>query len=214
MDADRFIGLWQRSLESASAADAEAVFALLANNYSDPMRYYHDGQHIDDCLGWLDLYRDQVEDADAIELAIWFHDACYGPEPAGHEQRGIDLLRQLSGTKMEPQRLDKICAMIGLTDHQQATQDPEQALMLDIDLASFCRPWKEYIHDTARCRAEQKQLQAVDYCSCQLGFLRQLLERQQIYYHPSFRAKHEADARLNIRRLIALLEARTDRLTA
>ena len=113
---------------------------------------------------------------------------------------------------MESKRLDKICAIIGLTDHQQATQDLEQALMLDIDLSSFCRPWHRYLRDTARCRAEQKKLRSIEYCACQLAFLRQLAEREQIYYHPQFRAAHEVDARRNIDRLIALLEARSARL--
>ncbi len=212
MDGDRFSALWQRNLSSVSSADSAAVFSLLSKNYQDPVRYYHDAQHINDCLEWLDRYRDQVEDPDAVELAIWFHDACYSPDPAGHEQRGIDLLRRLAAAKMEPQRLDKVCAIIGLTDHQQPTHDLEQALMLDIDLSSFCRPWRHYLRDTARCRAEQKKLKSIEYCACQLGFLRQLAGREQIYYHPQFRAAHEADARRNIARLIALFEARAARL--
>ncbi len=211
MDPSRFCQLWCRNLYSVANADAESVYQLLATNYSDPLRCYHDGQHIQDCLAWLDLYRDQVADPDAVELAIWFHDACYSPDPVGHEQRGADLFRQRAASGMAAERLDKISRMIQLTTHQQSTQDWEQALMLDIDLASFARCWPAYLRDTARCRIERKQLPDSEYCACQLDFLRQLLGREQIYYHPQFRLDHEQSARRNISRLIDLLQARADR---
>ena len=222
MDRNRFCQLWLRN-QNQSDADvvnqtatkaATAVFELLLTNYSDPQRFYHDVQHIDDCLEWLDRYADQVEDPDAVELAIWFHDACYSPDPKGHEQRGVELLHQLAGDNMPSQWLEKVATMIGLTTHQLPTEDLEQALVLDIDLASFSRPWNDYLSDTARCRAEQKQLKGSEYCACQLDFLRQLIGRPQIYYHPQFRANHEADARANISRLIELLEARSERWVA
>lgn len=218
MDSNRFCQLWLRNQNNPDAEGAKQVasdvFDLLLTNYSDPQRYYHDVQHIDDCLEWLDRYSDQVADPDAVELAIWFHDACYSPDPKGHELRGVALLRQLAGDCMPLPWLDKIAAMIGLTDHQSSTDDLEQALVLDIDLASFCRPWNDYLSDTARCRAEQKQLKGSEYCSCQLDFLRQLIGRPQIYFHPQFHANHEADARANIIRLIELLEARAERWVA
>ena len=212
MDANRFVQLWMRNLNPEAEADGEAVFDLLAANYSEPQRRYHDSAHIEQCLEWLDQYQQRVDDPDAVELAIWFHDACYGPDPQGHEQRGADLFRRLTDGKMAPQRIDKICAMIVLTTHQAATDDLEQALVLDIDLASFCRPWSDYLRDTALCRAERVGECEQDYCGGQLAFLRQLLAREQIYYHPDFRADHEADARRNISRLIELLEARSERL--
>ena len=99
--------------------------------------------------------------------------------------------------------------MIELTTHQCDTDDLDQALMLDIDLASFCRPWSAYLRDTARCRAEIRQRPDQEYCSCQLDFLRQLIQRPQIYLHPQFRADHEQDARHNISALIELLEKRS-----
>ena len=212
VDRNRFCQLWMRNLKADVSSDAEPVFDLLAANYADPQRCYHDAEHIADCLKWLDRYRDRVNDPDAVELAVWFHDACYSPDPLGHEQRGADLLRRLASDKMPPERLERICRMILLTDHQQATDDPEAALMIDIDLASFCRPWPDYLRDTARCRAEKRQLPDGDYCACQLDFLYQLLSRERIYHHPDFRQVHEAEARANISRLIELLEARQQRL--
>ncbi|MEH6822986.1 MAG: hypothetical protein V7629_03635 [Motiliproteus sp.] len=208
MDKKRFCQLWMRNLSTGVVVDAESVYELLVTSYSQPQRRYHDSHHIEDCLAWLDLYRDQIADPDAAELALWFHDACYSVDPKGHEQRGAELLRQLLHTKMDAARLDKICSLILQTTHQQPPLDSEHALVLDIDLASFARPWAAYLRDTALCRAEMGPLADSDYCACQLGFLRKLISREQIYYHPHFRAEHEAEARSNISRLITLLENR------
>ncbi|MFT6913720.1 MAG: putative metal-dependent HD superfamily phosphohydrolase [Motiliproteus sp.] len=215
MDRQRFCRLWIRNRTPGAQAgrntDAESVYALIDGRYTQASRYYHDGQHIVDCLRWFDRYSDQIEDPDAVELAVWFHDACFSPDPQGHEQRATELLRQLAQGSIESQRLDAICNMILLTTHQQCPDNAEQALMLDIDLASFARPWPLYLRDTARCRAEMPPSLYQDYGACQLGFLRKLLGREQIYYHPLFRANHEADARANITRLIGLLDARSAR---
>lgn len=208
MDRNRFCQLWMRNLNAGVVADAEPVYELLVTSYNQPQRRYHDSQHIDDCLAWLDLYRDQIADPDAAELALWFHDACYSVDPVGHEQRGAELLRQLLHAKMDAARLDRICSLILQTTHQQPPLDSDHAMVLDIDLASFARPWAAYLRDTARCRAEMGPLADSDYCACQLGFLRKLSSREQIYYHPHFRAEHEDEARSNISRLIELLETR------
>lgn len=206
MDRERFVKLWARNLNPQSAA---SVYDLLTTSYAHSLRHYHDGQHIVDCLRWLDLYRDQLEDPDAVELAIWFHDACYSPDPVGHEARAALLFRQLAGGSLDSERLEHICSMILQTTHQQPPDDSEQALMLDIDLGSFARPWPAYLRDTARCRAEMRQLDDSNYCYGQMRFLKKLLDREQIFYHARFRADHETDARNNVTRLLRLLEKRS-----
>ncbi|WP_421870055.1 hypothetical protein [Motiliproteus sp.] len=210
MDACRFSQLWMRNLNPDQESDGEVVFDRLKANYSEPCRRYHDGSHIEQCLLWLDRYRHTIDDPDAIELAIWFHDACYGPDPKGHEERGALLLRELAQGRMAPERLEKICTMIALTTHQTPVEDPEQALMLDIDLASFARPWAEYLRDTVRCHEERQLINPVCDYRAQLEFLRELIRRPQLYHHAQFRADHEPAARQNIIQLIELLEARPE----
>lgn len=208
MDRQRFCQLWIRNLDPGVSDDSSAVFELLAANYSHPKRNYHDGRHIEGCLEWFDRYRDLAADPDALELALWFHDVSYSGNPAGHEQRGAALVRQLLTARMDAARLDSICSMILQTDHRQPPEDAEHALVVDIDLASFARPWATYLRDTARCRAEMRSLAKSDYCACQLNFLRCLHSRDAVYHHPRFRADNEQAAQSNITRLIELLEAR------
>jgi len=214
MNAERFNQLWTRNVgASGSAKPAAEVFAYLDKQYSDPRRCYHDASHIDQCLGWLDRYADTVDDPDAVELAIWFHDASYLPHPQGHEERSARLFDLMAGDGISSARKEKIIRMIGFTTHTREPETEEEALLVDIDLASFCRPWHQYLVDTARCRAERKRIDNMDFCTGQIGFLKGLAARPHFYFSPPFRSHHEQEARYNIARILELLEKRCERLS-
>ncbi len=208
MDSSRFISLWQRNISESAGWDAVRVFEKLDSLYAEAPRRYHNGDHILLCLELFDRYSCSASDPDAIELAIWFHDACYGPEPVGHESRSATLFRQLSAGGLSEERQNRICQLIMDTTHQQPPANKDGALLVDIDLGSFCRPWHPYLKDTARCRAERKHLEDIEFCHCQINFLSSLLERTSIYYSDVFRLNHENQARENIEKLIELLTVR------
>ncbi|SEG81167.1 HD domain-containing protein [Marinobacterium lutimaris] len=213
MNADRFKQLWTRNVTaSSSSGDAEWVCAYLEKQYRHAERYYHDFSHIDECLKWLDLYADTVEDADAVELSIWFHDACYLPTPIGHEERSAQLFARMVGEGMAAERREKIVRMIGYTTHTTPPQSAEEALMVDIDMASFARPWHQYLVDTVHCRLERHWLTDLEFCESQIGFLQRMLERPSFYYSEAFQQHHEQDARNNMLRMIDLLQKRRVRL--
>lgn len=208
MDVQRFYALWERNLMPGARWDAHTAFEHLECAYAEKGRYYHNATHIEEMLAWLDRYRDQAEDLDAVELAVWFHDACYGPEPKGHESRSAKLFRTLTEGGLAGDRQQRICDLIMATTHVQPPETVDQALLVDIDLSSFARDWHPFLKDTALCRAEKRQMPDEEFCCCQLDFLRMLLQRPRLYYSPVFRQHHEADARANIARLIDLLEKR------
>jgi len=211
MDLLRFLQLWRRNVGD-QGEDGESVFTLLRDLYGESHRRYHNGAHIAQCLLWLDRYADQVTDPDAVELALWFHDACYSPDPRGHEARGAKLFRQLAQGGMDSDRQNKICDMILYTTHCGHPRSDEEALLVDIDLASFARPWHQYVIDTAACRAERRQVDDVSFCLGQIAFLQAMLARPRFYFSTPFYTYHEASARVNMTRMVALLQRREQRL--
>ncbi|GGB95138.1 hypothetical protein GCM10011352_21540 [Marinobacterium zhoushanense] len=215
MSAERFEKLWARNVApDGNAWSAAEAYAYLEKQYSQPSRSYHDQTHIDQCLGWLDRYAETVDDPDAVELAIWFHDACYLPSPQGHEERSARLFNLMVADGMSSAGKEKIIKMIGYTTHSGAPQTSEEALLVDIDLASFCRPWHQFLIDTVKCRCEKKDIDDLEFCERQICFLNGLAARPHIYFSPPFRKYHEAEARENIARILELLEQRKERLAA
>jgi len=63
--------------------------------YQEPIRHYHNLDHIRHCLGEFDLFRNLSRDPDALETAIWFHDAVYDPTRDDNEARSADLARKV-----------------------------------------------------------------------------------------------------------------------
>lgn len=210
MNKQRFIHLWNRVASAVDEAQAEAVFDRLQRLYRDDFRVYHNEEHIEFCLKWLDQYRAETESADAIELAIWFHDACYSQESSGHEQRSADLFRSLAAEVMDDDLIEKVVRFILATTHQGEPESLDAKLLVDIDMASFSEEWSDYLRDTSRCRAEKPHRSNDEFYKDQLIFLRHLLSRPTLYYSQTFLENHERRAQSNITRLTAVLAERYD----
>ena len=61
--------------QAQPAGSYERITAM----YAEPHRHYHNRQHIADCLTEFDHVREVAVEPDAVEFAIWFHDALYDP---------------------------------------------------------------------------------------------------------------------------------------
>src|SRR4051794_10155353 len=63
------------------------VYEQLISAYTDKSRHYHSLDHIIECLREFDNVRDQADDPDAVETAIWFHDAVYDGQRHDNEEK-------------------------------------------------------------------------------------------------------------------------------
>ena len=91
----RWTALWQRL---GAQGDANAVYDNLIARYSEPHRAYHTLEHIGHCLDEFEQVRHLATNPDAVELALWYHDAIYDTKAQG--QRGTERgTRVRSGEK-------------------------------------------------------------------------------------------------------------------
>ena len=65
---------------------SEDVRSQLARIYSGPDRHYHDLRHIQGMLALAEEHAREITDGEAVEVAIWFHDAVYDTRKADNEQ--------------------------------------------------------------------------------------------------------------------------------
>lgn len=200
----RFAGLLQRlGLESSF----EEVYALLVEGYSQPWRHYHALNHIRACLDRLDEVRDSLGDPDAVELALWFHDAVYQPTAADNELRSALLFDKVLGVSMPTPRADRIHAMIMATVHPSTPEDNDGRFLVDIDLSSFALPREEFLRDTVLLRKESARLTDAQFQHGMLTFFKKMLARPTIYLTDYFRAECEEQARTNLSDKVRELEA-------
>ena len=204
MGKERFVNLWLRC--GGDAIVAEERFDQLVQLYGEPQRHYHTFDHITHCLAKMDEVVEQVKCPEALELAIWYHDAIYQISAKDNEQRSKDLFIAHSSEVLDDNLRQQVYALIMVTVHPSVPSNPDQCLMVDIDLASFCLPWREFLRDSNRVRKELAHLSDVDFNAGQIHFLRILAGREWFYNSPHYRQHHEQAAHDNINHLLLLLQ--------
>ncbi|MGB5255321.1 MAG: hypothetical protein WBN68_21635 [Sedimenticolaceae bacterium] len=197
----RFLDLWQRCLLPGVSSDPKAIWDRVAQHYAEPHRHYHDQQHLAHCLDQIDLASGHIDDADQVEMAIWFHDIINVPQAKDNEQRSAELFRSLADSLFDPAFIAAVVDLILVTTHREQPGDADHQFICDIDLASFGCPWECFIRDSDAVKAEFPGPEE-DYFRGQAAFLKALLARPRIFMTDFFNARYEQQARDNIQLLL------------
>ncbi len=206
LQAEQFEALWRRCAPAATAASAADVHADLRRRLGGPDRRFHDLRHIEDCLRRFAEVAPLLEDPDAVELALWFHDAVYVPSDPDNERNSVRLyLAQSTGAAPAFRR--RVCGLILATRHRGKSYGNDRRFIEDIDLAGFAAPWEEFMRHGGLLREEFSAQTDAQYLSGQVRFLEGLRQRPWFFSTGYFRDRHEAKAQSNLARLLAQLAA-------
>ncbi len=208
MDQQRFEKLWARCAiqGDAAAATASACFTEIDSHYHEPHRHYHRPEHIAHCLRQFDAARSGMEQPDAVELALWYHDAVYHCGADDNESKSAEFFIAHAGSQFTAPVLETVYDLILATSHDQkrpATLD--QGFVVDIDLSSFGLPWEHFLSDSKAVRAESSHLSDAEFYPGQSRFFEMLLDREHFCFTEFFRQRHEHQARENLQRYLSQL---------
>lgn len=207
-DLESFRALWQRCLKKG-VKDTSSVdlHRRLVMAYAEPHRAYHTLTHIQGCFDIFHPVQQQVDNADALALAIWFHDAIYDIDADDNEQRSADWFLQET-ENLFPENLRKqVNRHIMATMHcGKDIADLDSQIMIDIDLFSFAKPWTEFMIDSENVRAEKSDIPDHEFYPRQCGFQQILLNRPRFFQSDYFYRYFEDQARQNLSRFIAMIE--------
>lgn len=203
MDKQRFISLWNRCQTGDGAGcDADDVYKEVQDYYSEPGRHYHTPKHIEHCLAQFDLASGQLKNADAVEIAIWFHDLIFEADADDNELQSARRFLELANDSMEAKFKTSVYDLIMATAPPRLPKTTDQKFMLDIDLSSFGLPWKDMLRDSIAVRQESPQLSDAEFFPGQRAFLESLVKREHFYFTEFFRSRIEETARRNINRYL------------
>jgi predicted metal-dependent HD superfamily phosphohydrolase len=205
-----FVALWLK-VGSNDPAKAEHVRESVFAHYSDPARHYHTLGHVKHCLDQARLVADRLPNADAINLAIWFHDVVYTPAAGDNEVRSAALFRDLADAVMPSRLADDVNRLILMTRYAEIPRDDDEMYMVDIDYSSFGRPWEIFLTDSRAVRAERPDLSDAEFVAQQSRFLESLLDRAALYRTEFFRSRYERKARSNIGRYLEMMGSQDGR---
>jgi predicted metal-dependent HD superfamily phosphohydrolase len=200
LDLGRWTALWSGL---GAEGDGLSVFTRLAAAYAEPARVYHTTVHIHDCLAQFDLSRKAARRPEEVEAALWFHDAVYEPARSDNEDRSADLARTaLADSGVPCDVADHIAGMVLATRHASIPNDPDVALVCDIDLSILGRTPEVFDRFERQIRREYGWVPEFAYRSARLEILRGFLKRSFIYQTEYFRNRYEVAARANLARAV------------
>jgi predicted metal-dependent HD superfamily phosphohydrolase len=198
---------WHAEWKQLAGRQPEAgLLAQLAARYSEVHRHYHTLQHLDACLRHLAGLRAQARCASEVAMALWFHDAIYDIGATDNESRSADWASAVLTTAgVPPAVADRVHGLIMVTRHDQPPQTPDQALLLDIDLAILGAPVAVFDGYEQQIFREYQNVPAEAFRSNRRRILQGFLDRPRIYHTPTMHEAREAQARENLQRSIQAL---------
>lgn len=200
---ERWNSLWR---QLGIATPTEVREKLLAS-YSEAGRYYHTGQHLEECFSYLDRSKSLAAHPLEVELALWFHDAIYDTRAKDSEERSAAWAAQvLRDCCAAAEVIARVRELILFTKHNVKPAGADACLLVDIDLSILGAPAERFDEYEAQVRQEYSWVAEKDFRSERGKVLQQFSQRGTIYSTDLFRGWLEANARNNLERSLKRLE--------
>lgn len=198
---------WQQLWQGVTGVlPHERWFAEIQAHYTESHRAYHTLQHLAECLDQFDRVRPLVEQPTAVELALWCHDVIYEPHRHDNEDASAQWAQQLLAEVAAPAALiQRVTALIRLTQHNAEPVDQDGAFLIDIDLAILGADADRFAEYEAQVRQEYGWVDWPAFCTGRATILRAFLHRPTIYRTTFFQTRLETQARTNLAAAIAQL---------
>lgn len=126
---------WSELYQYYHFSEPQEVFNKLIAAYSERQRAYHTLQHLYECLVLFESIRVNLNDAHAVALALWFHDAVYAPQAKDNELKSAEMFEQYLAQDLSIDIVQKIKRWILATQKHEFTDELDLQFLLDIDLA-------------------------------------------------------------------------------
>jgi len=211
---ERWVRFWERVAPRESRREYAQPFEVLCTLYGEEHRAYHDLMHIEYCLRQLDVHRALAQDADAVEMALWFHDVIYNTHPQpkglpGNEARSAAVAEEiLCMAGFELAFRQKVVDLIMVTRHLPGgAKTPDEMLMADIDWSPMGWSWEQFQESRRKIRHEYGHLSDEVFNAGRRKFLLETRDHTPMFYLTEFRQRFEARVYDNIARELETLYA-------
>ena len=190
----------------------ESLKQELSALYRAEDRHYHNLVHIEAMLGLAGDYRALLGDPEAVEAAIWFHDAIYDSKTKDNEARSAALAEKRLAGRTDAGRLRRIGAMILATATHQLPRFDDDAttrdasLFLDMDLSILGAEPDAFDAYEHAVRREYDWVEEPMWRAGRGAVLKDFLARTRIFHTEEFRQRFEPQARLNMARSLEALQ--------
>ncbi|WP_299942706.1 hypothetical protein [uncultured Microbulbifer sp.] len=194
---------WLELMERLGFDSNIETYLKLQSHYDKKHRHYHNSSHINATLKNLEQVKHLANDYNALEIALWFHDAIYKVFSSGNELNSANWASQfLKINKAQDNFIENVHRLIMATLHNTVFYDNDERLIVDIDLSILGSHGELYNKFELWVGREYKLIPGFIYKKKRKKILEGFLARKRIYSHEYFFEKFEESARKNIRNTI------------
>ena len=195
--------LWESLGQSGSGLQ---VFSELKQAYETPPRPYHNFTHIAHCLDEFQTVRRLAANPQALQWALWFHDAIYDSKAKDNEQLSAELATHAAFDAGLPSAFTELVARLILaTKHTTSPEPGDETLITDIDLAILGQPPNRFDEYEHQIREKYDWVDNAAFAHGRSAVLGSFLARPTIYQTQWFSQKYEQQARRNLTRALEKL---------
>lgn len=179
---------------------ADGIFDRLTAAYGEPHRRYHTLAHVVEMLDCLEQSRQLAVNCDALELAIWFHDAVYDSTaaPGKNEAASAELLAELCPVDAAKPAY----AIILHSSHHGPSDDPDTRLFCDLDLYRLAGSLETFLRHGDNVRREYAWVDDAAWATGRAAFMAGMQRRPEIYQTAYWHDRLERQARSNIAHIV------------
>jgi len=200
----RFVEAWKKI---GAQCNLDLEFNNLQTAYSQSPRFYHNLQHLKDCLFELDSAKHLLKQPDLVELAIWYHDIAYDTREKNNEEKSAQwAYNSCLNAKLSEKLADGVADFILATKHNTVPIGIDTGILVDIDLSILGKSVQKFDEYEKNIRKEYSWVSEEKFKQGRTMLLRTFLDREALYSTDFFRKKYETQARKNLQRSIDALK--------
>lgn len=197
---------WLDLMERLGFAPNLDTYNELITHYEQPHRSYHNTHHLMAVLRHLREVNHLADDVNALELALWFHDAIYRVFSSSNELDSANWAKRfLIQNHAEPEFVNRVHSLVMATLHSSKPEGNDASLIVDIDLAILGCKSDLYDQFETWIRQEYKWIPGFIYRRNRRALLNSFLSRARIFNHDYFYERYESQARENLQKAIEKL---------
>jgi predicted metal-dependent HD superfamily phosphohydrolase len=202
---------WLESWRQLGVNDSPTLRSLLVDvrgRYSEPHRYYHTGQHLDECFEKVRPLISLAARPAEVEIGLWFHDAIYDTQRQDNEERSAAWAQSAAlGPGVDAQCAQRIYDLVMATRHAAEPSDIDAQVLVDADLSILGADPVRFHQYEEQVRREYAWVPEPIFRSTRAKILREFLGRRQIFCTLPGQARYESQARHNLQQSLAQLES-------
>jgi len=179
---------------------AQKNFDYIMQQYGQSPRFYHNEKHLINLFQMILPYKNRLEQADTVFLAIFYHDVIYKTLLKNNERKSANIaLKQMSEMNFSVAMKQEVFALIVATEKHEATEKTNNVhFFLDADLAILGQNEETYRTYCEAIRKEYRLVPNAIYKAGRRKILKHFLQKSRLYFTKEMQDKFEQQARLNI----------------